>query len=144
MDPACAQLLDAVALQVQRRAGLAPPRWQLGARCAELAAAEGRALPECLAGLCRGGDGLERLIEALRVGETRFFRHPEQMLALERRVLPARLRAAADEGRALRVWCAGCASGEEAWSVAMLLAGLRGAGPVPLVLGTDLSAAAVA
>ena len=58
---------------------------------------------------------LARLIELLRVGETRFFRHRAQLAALGERVLPS-LRSP------VAAWSAGCASGEEAWTLAMLLA----------------------
>ena len=63
------------------------------------------------------GDPLEldRLIELLRVGETRFFRHRAQLAALGERVLPS-LRGP------VSAWSAGCASGEEAWTLAMMLA----------------------
>jgi len=68
-----------------------------------------------------GGDGAagERraLVEALLVGETCFFRTPAVFRALEEAVLPGLI----DRGFVppLPVWCAGCATGEEAYSVAV-------------------------
>lgn len=57
---------------------------------------------------------------AVTVGETYFFRNPEQFRALTETVVPERLRAPARPGR-LRVLSAGCASGEEAYSIALAL-----------------------
>jgi chemotaxis protein methyltransferase CheR len=59
-----------------------------------------------------------RIAEAVTVSETYFFRHPEQFFALTEHLRP--LQAAKPE-RTLRAWSAGCASGEEAWSLAACL-----------------------
>jgi len=72
---------------------------------------------------------LERLIHTLTIGETHFFRDEAQFSALASYVLPeliARKRAAAAAiGPAikpqLRIWSAGCATGEEPYSIAILL-----------------------
>lgn len=72
---------------------------------------------------------MERLINLLTIGETHFFRDSAQFDALATHVLPeliARKRAAALGSTApgipqLRLWSAGCASGEEAYSLAILL-----------------------
>jgi chemotaxis protein methyltransferase CheR len=85
---------------------------------------------------------LDHLVDELRVGETHFMRDPDQMDLLRREVLPA-LRRRRGPDRPARVWSAGCASGEEAYTLAILLeeAGLlHGA----MVLGTDLSPAVIA
>jgi chemotaxis methyl-accepting protein methylase len=70
------------------------------------------------------------LLEEAVVGETYFFRDPAQLGGLRHFLFEA-----AHPGRALRVWSAGCGSGEEAYSVAMALAASRRAGTV---LGTDI------
>lgn len=72
--------------------------------------------------LCELGDPreLRELAGELTVGETYFFRHPEQLDAFVDVALPARLAARARD-RQLRVLSAGCASGEEPYSLAMLL-----------------------
>jgi chemotaxis protein methyltransferase CheR len=62
---------------------------------------------------------LERLIDALTINVTKFFRNGEAWSWLGRQVLPGLLR---ERDGALRAWSAGCASGEEAYTVAMLLA----------------------
>jgi chemotaxis protein methyltransferase CheR len=61
---------------------------------------------------------LRTLARELTVGETYFFRHREQFCAFEEVALPDRL--AASE-RPLRILSAGCASGEEVWTLAILL-----------------------
>lgn len=64
---------------------------------------------------------ITRLIESMVVPWSRFFRDPPVFEALERQVLPA-LVLQHLERRPLRAWCVGAATGEEAWSAAMLLA----------------------
>ncbi|AHM02981.1 Chemotaxis protein methyltransferase CheR [Roseibacterium elongatum DSM 19469] len=54
------------------------------------------------------------------IGVTEFFRDPEVYAAVEREVV-ARLVAADEKGDTIRVWVPGCATGEEAYSLAMLL-----------------------
>ncbi|MBL8795485.1 MAG: protein-glutamate O-methyltransferase CheR [Planctomycetia bacterium] len=56
----------------------------------------------------------------LTVGETHFFRHPDHFAAFEEHVLPQRVQARRAE-RTLRFLSAGCASGEEAYTLAILL-----------------------
>jgi chemotaxis protein methyltransferase CheR len=63
---------------------------------------------------------LETFVGELTVGETHFFRNRPQFDALEREILPG-LIAARSESRRLRIWSAGCASGEEPYSIAILL-----------------------
>ncbi|WP_369991849.1 CheR family methyltransferase [Pseudomonas xanthosomatis] len=63
------------------------------------------------------------LLADMLIGVTNFFRDREAFEALQRHVLPALL---SDEGRAqaepeVRIWSAGCSTGEEAYSLAMLL-----------------------
>jgi len=64
---------------------------------------------------------LAALAQELTVGETYFFRHHDQFVALAETVLPERMRARAREAvRTLRLLSAGCASGEEAYSLAIV------------------------
>ena len=78
------------------------------------------------------------LVSELLVGETGFFRTPALFQALEKTILPGLL----DQGFAhpLPVWCAGCATGEEAYSVAIAaLEGSRERHDAPVrVRATDL------
>lgn len=63
---------------------------------------------------------LHALAEEVAPGETRFFREPEQSRALAERVLPE-LIAARAAARRLRLWCVAVSTGEEAYSLAMLV-----------------------
>lgn len=64
----------------------------------------------------------EDLVSRLTVGETYFFRNMAQFSALREQILPPLIRRRRDEGhRLLRLWSAGCASGEEPYSLAILL-----------------------
>lgn len=63
---------------------------------------------------------LNSLYKDLLIGVTRFFRDAEAFERLERDVVPE-LIDNAEPGREIRVWAAGCATGEEAYSIAMLL-----------------------
>jgi chemotaxis protein methyltransferase CheR len=65
-----------------------------------------------------------QMIDAITTNETRFFREPRQFDFLVQTVFP-RWQSECDRGlrpRRLRIWSAGCSSGEEAYTVAMLLA----------------------
>ncbi|HUJ63442.1 MAG TPA: chemotaxis protein CheB [Kofleriaceae bacterium] len=65
-------------------------------------------------------DELNKLYQDLLIGVTQFFRDPEAFEALEREVIPSLLDQVKPDDE-LRVWVAGCATGEEAYSLAMLL-----------------------
>ncbi|MEZ0314090.1 MAG: chemotaxis protein CheB [Myxococcota bacterium] len=60
------------------------------------------------------------LYEAILVHVTSFFRDPEAFESLRRLVFPEIMKSHA-EGQAIRVWVTGCASGEEVYSLAILL-----------------------
>jgi chemotaxis protein methyltransferase CheR len=87
---------------------------------------------------------LSALARELTVGETYFFRHVQQFNAFREVALPERLSARA-ASRTLRVVSAGCASGEEPYSLAILLRE-RGLEPgyEATVLGLDLNPDALA
>jgi chemotaxis methyl-accepting protein methylase len=61
----------------------------------------------------------EALIERLINHETSFFRHPPSFDALQRHILPE-LREARPRGGKLNLWSAGCSTGQEAYSLAMV------------------------
>lgn len=69
--------------------------------------------------LANDPEELDALFRDLLIGVTRFFRDEEAFARLEKTVIPSLLeRTSASEE--VRVWVAGCATGEEAYSVAML------------------------
>lgn len=95
--------------------------------------------------LRRGSDGvqeLERMLEQCVTHETYFFREPRQLRAFEFEIIPQLVEILDKEGgrKKFRVWSAGCSTGEEAYTLAMIL--LRSPflkGWEVEVLATDLS-----
>ena len=63
---------------------------------------------------------VETLFKELLIGVTSFFRDPDAFEALKTKVIPAIFHGRALD-RAVRVWVPGCSTGEEAYSIAMLL-----------------------
>jgi chemotaxis protein methyltransferase CheR len=82
------------------------------------------------------------LVGELSVGETYFFREPAHFAFLGSEVLPDVQRRRGNT-HTIRIWSAGCASGEEAYSLAILLDQAGLAERVHL-LATDMSRAALA
>lgn len=70
----------------------------------------------------RGDDEAEQLIDLISTNHTHFFREPAHFEILARDVLPTVAPRAMTAGRGLRVWSAAAASGEEAYSIAIVLA----------------------
>jgi len=64
---------------------------------------------------------VEALFSDMLIGVTRFFRDPEAFKVLEEQAIP-RLFAGKHESATIRVWSPGCATGEEAYSLAILVA----------------------
>lgn len=64
------------------------------------------------------------LTASFLINVTDFFRDPELFATLRDEILPPMIAQARAQGRELRCWSAGCATGEEAYSLAMLLADL--------------------
>jgi two-component system, chemotaxis family, CheB/CheR fusion protein len=67
------------------------------------------------------------LVKAFLINVTQFFRDPDAFVALKNDILPEIITHARDRDRTLRVWTAGCATGEEPYSLAMILTDLLGA-----------------
>ena len=88
---------------------------------------------------------LERLVDAVTIHVTQFFRDRDVFEALERDLVPERLaRKAATEPGVFRVWSAGCSTGEETYSIAMMLKRAASSGTRGWieVFGTDVSESA--
>lgn len=81
-----------------------------------------------------GGDGeLQTAVDLLTTNETYFFREPKHFEFMRDKVLPTR-----KPGKPFRVWSAASSSGEEPYSIAMLLADVLGEAPWELI-GSDIS-----
>jgi two-component system CheB/CheR fusion protein len=64
---------------------------------------------------------VQALFRDLLIGVTNFFRDPEAFQSLEKKVIPSIIANKAETG-VIRVWSSGCSTGEEAYSLAILLA----------------------
>jgi two-component system CheB/CheR fusion protein len=85
-----------------------------------LALARSQNIAEYVDHLRSDKEELDLLYRDLLIGVTRFFRDDKAFAALEQDILPDLLRQTEDNGP-LRVWIAGCATGEEAYSLAISL-----------------------
>ncbi len=118
--------LSEVRLLVERYTGvvLDCPNSALAVHVAECVESQGLASPTVWLERLRSADhdpsGFPQLLDGLINTNTGFFRHPGALNALSRHVLPQlQARKSADGSSPLRIWSAGCSSGEEAYSVAM-------------------------
>lgn len=127
--------MQQIRARVATGAGLEPPPWVLEARVVErmrkLDLVDAATYAERLANRVE----LACLVELLRVGETSFFRHQNQLRALEDIVVPDLQKTTG----AVRVWSAGCATGEEPYTLAMLLSRALPGGRKLSILASDIS-----
>jgi chemotaxis protein methyltransferase CheR len=92
----------------------------------------------------RDPDELRALAERLTVGETYFFRNRNDLDAFAQVVIPERMRARQAERR-LRILSAGCSSGEEPYTLAMIVRGVPALESWDVrVCGIDVNPAAIA
>jgi chemotaxis protein methyltransferase CheR len=78
---------------------------------------------ELVAGLKRDGSRsplVKRVVEAMTTNETLFFRDLHPFEALKSRILPELIRARAGQ-KTLRIWCAAASTGQEPYSIAMVV-----------------------
>jgi chemotaxis protein methyltransferase CheR len=121
---------------------------KIAALLAALPADERRTLYRDLVASDPEADAWRAFAEALLVHETYFFRHPDQLRLVADVLLPRLLRERLEAGRReVRIWCAGCSSGEEVYTLALLVQTAIAASALPslpawnvTILGTDLSA----
>lgn len=88
----------------------------------------------------------DALFRELLIGVTQFFRDEDAFEALRANFLPPLL-AGREPDDPIRVWVAGCATGEEVYSIAILLQealGARRTDAVVTIFGTDIDAQAIA
>ncbi|MFB9376964.1 CheR family methyltransferase [Kineococcus gynurae] len=78
------------------------------------------------------------IIEAMTTNETSFFRDQAPFTAFTSHILPA-VKQARRTTRTLRIWSAACSTGQEAYSLAMLLSDTVAEGWRVQIVGTDLS-----
>jgi chemotaxis protein methyltransferase CheR len=135
--------LPALAALAGERLGLDYPRerWADLERSIDVAAREQgddntEAFARRLLGAAAGGEQLDLLARALTVGETYFFRERRSFEVLEQDILPALIAERRASSRHLRLWSASCCSGEEAYSLAMVVDRLL---PLPQRQGWDVS-----
>ncbi|MES2704201.1 MAG: CheR family methyltransferase [Bacteroidota bacterium] len=91
-------------------------------------------------------DETTALLKDLLISVTNFFRDKEAFDALEQHIIPAIVKGKSEQ-EAVRIWVPGCATGEEAYSIAMLCAehAVKGAeNPKIQIFGTDIDDAAIA
>jgi len=94
--------------------------------------------------LVRDRDELNSLVELLTVNETYFFREPEQLNLVTDKLLAEIL--AERDGRPVRILSAGCSTGEEPFSIAMMLRERYGAESERFfaITGVDIDSSVVA
>ena len=65
---------------------------------------------------------LKNLLRVLTIHVTQFFRNPATFRCLEEKIIPSLIASARQKGRdSLRLWSVGCATGEETYSLALIL-----------------------
>jgi two-component system CheB/CheR fusion protein len=96
-----------------------------------------------LALLERDSDEARALYEDILIHVTSFFRDPEVFAALEAHILPTILELKSG-GAAIRIWVAGCSTGEEVYSLGISLLEVMGNATNPVqIFGSDLSEATI-
>jgi len=89
---------------------------------------------------------LQLLFQELLIGVTRFFRDDEAFAALEHDVIAKVVEKKTGADAAIRVWVPGCATGEEAYSIAILIKEAtikRRISPTVQIFGTDIDDEAI-
>ncbi len=120
--------LSELRLLVERQTGilLDCPNSALAAHVAEYLEAHELESPAALLNRLRSGEldpaELAQFLDGVLNVKTGFFRHPGAMNALARHVMPQLYARKTDDGACtLRIWSAGCGTGEEAYSIAMAI-----------------------
>ena len=122
-------------------------RWRIETALSSLLRTRGIAsLDELITILVMGKEPAlaDLVVEALLNNETYFFRDRSPFDTMRDKLLPA-LRTARVDTKTIRIWSAGCSTGQEAYSLAMMFADdpLKWQGWTIDILGTDVSSAAV-
>lgn len=86
-----------------------------------------------------GETELRALLPLVTVGKTEFFRDARQFQSFGEQVLPALLEAGRTEARRVKLWSAGCATGEEPYSLAMVAVEQGASAETVSIWATDLN-----
>jgi len=116
-----AQLLEerlGVAVTVQRKAFLSS---RLRTRMREIALNDFEEYYRLVTASAKGAMEWSRLLDLLTIHETRFNRHPAAFQLINTQILQPMLHDVSSDTINIRAWSVGCASGEEAYYLAMLL-----------------------
>jgi chemotaxis protein methyltransferase CheR len=142
--------IKSISTEAQRRAGIAIPKGQIylvEARLAPVARSEGY---ENQSELIRALEKVpedrlwRRVVESLADHETWFFRDPDPLDQFMSDILPVLARVKAGKAP-IRIWSAGCGTGQEAWSLAMLMEEQKARlnGMDIEIVGTDICSRAI-
>jgi chemotaxis protein methyltransferase CheR len=134
-----------IAREVKLRSGAVLTREMTGTIATRLQPVARRenfaSVPELIAAARIRPDGAlwNAMTDALAQSETRFFRDRGQFVRVASEILPAALMRRGHQR--VRIWCAGCSTGQEAYSIAMIVDDLRSEGlnPAVEIVATDLS-----
>jgi chemotaxis protein methyltransferase CheR len=134
--------LKQVARMIKDESGIELGPSQLPSLQAAIGRVDRELTPDALLDRPVAPETMRRLIDEITIRETFFFRHPSELEAID---WYSTLDAARARGSdVVRVWIAGCASGEEAYTVAILACeAFACASPPVRVLGTDIAPAAL-
>ena len=100
-------------------------------------------LQEYIAYLQDNNEELDLLYKDLLIGVTSFFRDPAAFHIIEKKIVPLLFEKQKQSGDDIRVWCAACSTGEEAYSIAILLYEYAEKNKLPLrikIYATDIHA----
>ena len=115
-----------IAALLKERSGLTLSKdkiYLLDTRLMPIARRHGLASVQALIGMMQSGRSeslIADVVEAMTTNETLFFRDRHPFEALRKHILPALIQERGSQ-RALRFWCAACSTGQEPYSIAMLL-----------------------
>jgi chemotaxis methyl-accepting protein methylase len=134
--------LAEVARMIQHESGIELGSSQLPSLQAAIARVDRGLTAEALLDRAVSTEIMQRLIDEITIRETFFFRHPSELEAIEWYSMLDVARARGSS--VVRVWVAGCASGEEAYTVAILACeAFACAAPPVRVLATDIAPTAL-
>jgi two-component system CheB/CheR fusion protein len=144
-------VLHAFLMQLRLRSGIDCTQYKsptIRRRLSRLmAAARCKSLPDYLRYLTANPEAYQRLVSSFLIKVTGFFRDPALYRSLREEILPEIIEHSRKTKTEIRIWSAGCATGEEAYSVAILFADILGDQLDELdirIFATDLDADSIA